>query len=107
MSPGKMIDEQRRKAFLQRKNEMLKNFEIKKEEKDRYIVLETSSQAMKNSLDVIGNPNPSQRIPEGRLTEFGKQSASKFLEPLSNNTNLIPGKKPCARDGHCSAIMGN
>lgn len=25
-SPGKMIDEQRKKAFLNRKNEMLRNF---------------------------------------------------------------------------------
>lgn len=78
-SPGRMIDEQRKKAFLHRKNEMLKNFETSKEEKNKYIKLETSSQAMKNSLDVIGNPDPKIKIPEGRLTDFGKESASKFL----------------------------
>jgi len=27
------------------------------------IILETSSQAMKNSLDVIGNPDPKNKIP--------------------------------------------
>lgn len=102
-----MIDEQRRKAFLQRKGEMLKNFEIKKEEKTNYVVLETSSQAMKNSLDVIGDPDPTHKVPDGRLTDFGKHTSSKFLEPLSNNSNLVHGKKPCARDGHSSAILNN
>ena len=105
-SPGRMIDEQRKKAFLNRKNEMLKNFETSKDERDKYVKLETSSQAMKNSLDVIGNPDPKARVPEGRLTDFGKESASKFLEPLSNDSNLIVGKKPCARDGHCSVVLG-
>jgi hypothetical protein len=57
-SPGKMLDEQRKKVFYQKKAEMLKNFEITKEDKEKLIVLETSSQAMKNSLDVIGNPDP-------------------------------------------------
>ena len=106
-SPGKMIDEQRKKAFLHRKNEMLKNFQTSKEEKTRYVKLETSSQAMKNSLDVIGNPDPKTRVPDGRLTDFGKESHSKFLSPLSNNSNLIVGKKPCARDGHCAVILNN
>lgn len=32
-SPGKMLDEQRRKVFYQKKAEMLKNFEIGKSEK--------------------------------------------------------------------------
>ena len=59
---------------------------------------------MKNSLDVIGNPDG--KIPTDKLTEFGKQSYSKFLAPLENNSNLVIGKKPCARDGH-SAIMLN
>ena len=27
------------------------------------------------------------------------------MQPLSNNSNLIIGKKPCARDGHCSVII--
>jgi len=53
-----MLDEQRRKLFYQKKAEMLKNFEISKDEKKKLVVLETSSQAMKNSLDVIGNPDP-------------------------------------------------
>lgn len=41
--------------------------------------METSSQAMKNSLDVIGNPDPKMRQPEDKLTDFGKESISKFL----------------------------
>lgn len=53
-----MLDEQRKKVFYQKKAEMLKNFEITNEDKQKLIVLETSSQAMKNSLDVIGNPDP-------------------------------------------------
>lgn len=34
--------------------------------------LETSSQAMKNSLDVIGNPDPKIKVSEEKLTDFGK-----------------------------------
>ena len=54
---------------------------------------------------MIGNPNPKAKIPEGRLTDFGRESESKFLQPLTNNSNLIIGKKPCARDGHCSVVI--
>jgi hypothetical protein len=34
---------------------------------------------MKNSLDVIGNPDPKIKILEDKLTDFGKESISKFL----------------------------
>ena len=71
------------------------------------IVLETSSQAMKNSLDVIGNPDPKFKNMDDRLTDFGKESYSKFLEPLHNNSNIVVGKKPCARDGHVSVIIND
>jgi hypothetical protein len=58
---------------------MLKNFEITKEQKDKLIILETSSQAMKNSLDVIGNPDPKLKQSEDKITDFGKETVSKFL----------------------------
>ena len=51
---------------------MLKNFEVTGDEKNKFVKLETASQAMKNSLDVIGDPDPKHKVPEGRLTEFGK-----------------------------------
>lgn len=93
---------------------MLKNFEVKDKEREKLISMETTSQAMKNTLDVIGifslilgNPNPSGKVPEGRLTDFGKTTVSKFLEPLSNNCKDIEGKRPCARDGHITVIMGD
>lgn len=38
-SPGKMLDEQRKKVFYQKKAEMLKNFEIGKEEAPKYVTL--------------------------------------------------------------------
>lgn len=101
-----MLDEQRRKVFYQKKAEMLKSFEIPSTEKQKLVKLETSSQAMKNSLDVIGNPDPKAKVPEEKLTDFGKESVSKFLEPLQNNSNIMIGKKPCARDGHCSVMIG-
>jgi len=43
---------------------MLKSFEVPKPEKEKLVVLETSSQAMKNSLDVIGNPDPKAKTGE-------------------------------------------
>lgn len=102
-----MLDEQKKKVFYQKKAEMLKNFEVASKEKTKLLSLETSSQAMKNSLDVIGNPDPKVKIPEDRLTDFGKESASKFLAPLLNNSNIVIGKKPCARDGHCAVIIAD
>lgn len=60
---------------------------------------------MKNSLDVIGNP--SGKPNPDRLTEFGKETQSKFLAPLENNSNLVIGKKPCARDGHCAVMLND
>jgi hypothetical protein len=62
---------------------------------------------MKNSLDVIGNPGSKTKIQEDRLTDFGKESFSKFLSPLENNSNIVIGKKPCARDGHCTVMLGS
>jgi hypothetical protein len=61
---------------------------------------------MKISLDVIGNPDPKMKVVEDRLTDFGRESVSKFLGPLRNSSNVIAGKKPCARDGHCAVLMG-
>lgn len=40
-----------------------------------------------------------------KLQEFGKESSSKFLDPLKNTSNLVFGKRPCARDGHCMAML--
>lgn len=57
-----MIDEQRKKAFLHKKAEMLKTFDVQKQAEDKYLILQTSSQAMKNTLDVIGNPDPKQKV---------------------------------------------
>ena len=51
---------------------MLKNFEVTAQEKGKYLALQTSSQAMKISLDVIGNPDPKAKIPQDKLTYFGK-----------------------------------
>jgi len=62
---------------------------------------------MKISLDVIGNPDPKAKVASDRLTDFGKQSESKFLGPLNNSNNIILGKKPCARDGHCAVLINN
>ncbi len=29
------------------------------------------------------------------------------MQPLVNNSNVIPGKRPCARDGHNAVLIGN
>lgn len=107
-----MIDEQKRKEFLHKKAEMLKEFHVPEKEKGRYISVEPTTQAIRNSLDIIGrkgdntgNPNPNIKHP-GKLTEFGKETCSKFLQPLTNNINLIVGRKPCARDGHNTVVYG-
>lgn len=56
---------------------------------------------MKNSLDIISTP-----VPDHKLSDFGKQSVSHFLEPLQNSCSIVIGKRPCARDGHCAVVMG-
>lgn len=96
-----MLNEQRKKLFMVKKTEMLASFEPSKGERQRLIALETESQAMKNSLDIISNP-----VPEHKLSDFGKQSVSHFLEPLQNSSSIVIGKRPCARDGHCAVVTG-
>lgn len=117
VSPGKMIGEQRKKAFMQKKANMLKDFEVNEKEKGRYINVEPVSQAMRNSLDIIGNPNPKPSNPpanhsptngdRANKSEMGRTTCSRFLEPLVNNVSMIPNKKPCARDGHNAVLMGD
>ncbi len=42
---------------------------------------------MKNSLDRIGNPNPKIKVKPGRITDFGKTTISRFMEPLRDASN--------------------
>jgi hypothetical protein len=105
---------------------MLKEFDVSEKDRDRYINVEPVTQAMRNSLDIIGNPNPQQQNPMTVITttntvtafnrqgsphtknsDFNKSTCSRFLEPLANCVNLLPNKKPCARDGHNAVLMGN
>lgn len=68
------------------KSEMLKMFEINDKNKQSVedIIKDRSptSQAMNNSIQIIGNPSPNIKIKTGKLTEFGKQRICKFNEPL-------------------------
>ena len=47
-----------------------------------------------------GNPMPSYKVKPGKLTDFGRITFSKFMQPLEDAECLRKGKKPCARDGH-------
>ena len=105
-SPTKTTNELKHKAFLQRKTEMLKNFEVREEDKQKLISVEPSSQAMKNSLDMIGSNLVSPESPTKlRKADFAKTTYSKFMEPLVITTCFVPGKKPCARDGHNAILI--
>lgn len=37
---------------------------------------------------------------QGKTTDFGRVTVSRFLQPLNDSDNIVHGKKPCARDGH-------
>lgn len=108
ISPTKTINELKHKAFLQRKADMLRNFDVKEEDKSAILNMESSSQAMKNSLDLIGNglmpPDSPVKFKKG---EFAKSTHSRFMEPLEITTHFIPGRKPCARDGHNAVLLNN
>lgn len=49
-----MLNEKRKKEFLQKKAEMLKIFEINEDNKEKYLSIEPISQAIKNSLEILG-----------------------------------------------------
>ncbi|EWS72392.1 UDP-glucose/GDP-mannose dehydrogenase family, NAD-binding domain protein (macronuclear) [Tetrahymena thermophila SB210] len=98
-SPTKLL-EKKRKEFQQQKAHMLQIFEVNGQEEDKFKDLSPTSEAMKNSLFVIGNPMPHLKIRQGKLTDFGRVTVSRFLEPLNDSNNVRQGKKPCARDGH-------
>jgi hypothetical protein len=55
---------------------MLKIFEINEKNQNtiQSIIRDKSptSQAMNNSIQIIGNPSPNIKIKTGKLTEFGK-----------------------------------
>ncbi|EGR29859.1 kelch motif family protein, putative [Ichthyophthirius multifiliis] len=112
-SPTKSVTEQKRKEFNQRKMKMLKNFEIPSDKLSLYRDLSPTSEAIKNTLNgffifqqkniyiqlVIGNPSKN-------INQFAKSKVCKFNQPLKDQTNLIVGKKPCARDGHKCDFYG-
>lgn len=64
---------------------------------------------MKNSLDVIGLVSgPAKvRTQQNKHVELNQATFSKFMQPLVNNTNLVARKRPCARDGHSTVMIGN
>jgi len=82
LSPTKTLEEKRRKEFLIKKATMLKNFEVDEVEKTMLVTSSPTTEAMKNSLYIIGNPRPQLKVRAGRLTDFGKTTYSKFMEPL-------------------------
>lgn len=61
---------------------MLKLFELDEEERKSLETHSPTSEAMKNSLMVIGNPKSDLRIKPGKLTEFGRPTYSRFMQPL-------------------------
>jgi hypothetical protein len=65
-----------------------------------------TSEAMKNSLDRIGNPNPKLRVRPDKITDFGRITVSRFMEPLRDASATKVGKRPCARDGHAASLFG-
>lgn len=83
---------------------MLKLFDVPEVDRFKYDMHSPTSEAMKNSLMVIGNPKSDLRVKPGKLTEFGKVTFSRFLQPLSAMKNSIVGKRPCARDGHSTVV---
>lgn len=68
---------------------MLKLFELDEDEKKGFDNHSPTSEAMKNSLMVIGNPKSDLRIKPGKLTEFGRPTFSRFMQPLSATQNNI------------------
>lgn len=62
---------------------MLKLFELNEGDRRMFDNHSPTSEAMKNSLIVIGNPKSDLKVKPGKLTEFGRPTYSKFLQPIS------------------------
>ncbi|CAD8196965.1 unnamed protein product [Paramecium pentaurelia] len=103
-SNQKTLDEKKRKEIQQKKMALLKIFEVDEGQKLQFRDNSPTSEKMRNSLFLVGNPKADLKIRQGKLTEFGKPLVSKFLQPLQSMQNQIIGKKPCARDGHSFTI---
>ena len=56
---------------------MLKLFDVTETDKNKFNIHSPTSEAMKNSLLVIGNPKSDLKIKPGKLTEFGKVTLSR------------------------------
>jgi hypothetical protein len=57
---------------------MLKEFDVGEIDRVQMNSNSPTSEAMRNSLLVIGNPKSDLRIRPGKLTEFGKPTFSRF-----------------------------
>eukprot|EP00825_Cyclidium_porcatum_P041056 TRINITY_DN5310_c0_g2_i3.p1 TRINITY_DN5310_c0_g2~~TRINITY_DN5310_c0_g2_i3.p1 ORF type:complete len:278 (-),score=48.24 TRINITY_DN5310_c0_g2_i3:186-1019(-) len=108
-SPTKNLKNKKRKEYLQKKYRILGEFNnLPPEQELQYMNTQSPvTESMKNSLERIGNPNSNMKLKPGRLTDFGRTTMSKFLQPIIDDSKVKVGKKPCARDGHCVDIYQN
>lgn len=65
--------------MIQKKNAMLKLFEVDDKDKMKFRDESPTSEAMRNSILLVGNPKADLKIREGKLTEFGKPLISRYI----------------------------
>jgi len=68
---------------------MLKEFDVPEKDKGRYISVEPTTQAIKNSLDIIGKDAATQAIPT-RGRSIPADSPSSARRPVRSSCNPSP-----------------
>ena len=71
-----------KKEQAAKKRNLLRLFEVTDVDVIKFDINSPSSEAMKNSLQVIGNPKAEFKVKPGKLTEFGKVTFSKYVLPF-------------------------
>lgn len=98
-SPKQIREERLKQQFLEKKHQLLAEFEIADEEsKKKHLDLSPTTETMKKSINSLGLHLDSQNQHEKK----------EIIRDIMNNSNLtVKDKKPCARDGCSGNLLEN
>lgn len=112
-------EEKKRKLFLIKKQNFLKEFEVTDPSEASMLTLKSpTTEAMKNSIialtykgptdnDTANSESQSPLRGKKKSTLFSELMAESFISNTPSLNGKVNGRKPCARDGHTSVSFGS
>lgn len=100
-SPKQIREERLKQQFLEKKQQLLAEFEINDEEKRRQLVNSPTTETMKKSINSLNLNFKAGGNHERKDYSFVNKEIGNI------NANILKERKPCARDGFSSNIFNN